>query len=204
MKKTLRPREPFPEETEAAYVGYVRDWFRTTQRPPVSSVDLGVTIQRIMAEAGLRAARADFQLSDNPLHVLEGFVTARGGGVPVPDWIMDKFTVAVESVLASKGATSLDAALGLARKNGPRTRWTERDQREADLRLKWLIEKLLEEGHPLTNTRRAGTSTKRKPGAVDIVTEILGKDPDQADTVRQRFKKIKNLPSRFLPYSKPS
>ena len=146
---------------------------------------------RILA-ATLAASHQDYLDTGNPLHLLYGFVNARRAGVPVPEWVLEKFTAAIEEVLKSQGKMTLDAALGLVPKRGKRTRWTEQEQHLYDARLKWLFDwQLKEEKLPLV-------STKGGPFAVEAVAKLLGYGEKTYDSLRRTFdKRIKKHSSRL-------
>lgn len=179
--------------------------------PPPSKAQLdalhSVITSRVVT-ANIGAAYAGFHRWKNPLYLLEGFVTAQRAGIPMPDWILDAIRPAFEKVLKARGAITLDAALGLSRKRGSRTWWTERTQRDKDDRLKWLIEerpRLLDklEADPrlkgLLPARPRPTTTLY--GAIDQAMAVLYPEGDitgaAVESQNQRYtKKLRTRPSR--------
>jgi hypothetical protein len=134
----------------------------------------------------------DYRETGNPVHLLNGFVTAIRAGVPVPNWIVGPMGAAVEMFLMDKGKITLNDALGFTPNKGQRTRWKEEEEREGDARVKWLFEQELKRGLPLMSDR-AG-----KPSAVEKVATILGRDSDQYDSLRQTYqKRLKKHSSRL-------
>lgn len=148
-------------------------------------VAASILLEKI-THAALHSLHADFLISGNPLHLLLGLVTARRAGFPPPHWVLNAVTEAVEKVLAAKGKLTLDAALGLVRKKGQRTCWTELKQREADDQTKWLIE----ERPKLLKTKTAVSGTG---GAIDQAIPILYPKGDPtgalAESLLHRYKK---------------
>jgi len=127
----------------------------------------------LMIKAALGAAYVDYQETDNPIHLLNGFVTAQRAKIPMPDWILHPMAAAIERVLAGRGTLTLDQALGFTVSQGKRTRWTEQAQHEYDARLKYLIDVQLKQGLPLISDQAGADS------AVDAVAQILRRDPDE-------------------------
>ena len=92
----------------------------------------------LLANAALGAAYKKYRESKNPSYLFDGLKAARHAGVPMPDWILDDILPALDK-MSEDGALTLDAALGLARRRGQKSRETARTQRERDT---WIIGRL--------------------------------------------------------------
>ena len=148
--------------------------------------------RRAIIRAAFSGQHQDYCDTGNPLHLLNGLVTARRAGVPVPEWVLQPLTAAIEMVLADKGRITLDEALGLKPDQGQGTQWQELDQHEHDARLKWLLDQELKKGLQLYSDK-AGTTN-----AVAVVATIIGLDSDKHDSLRQAYqRRLKKHSSRL-------
>ncbi len=175
--------------------------------PPSESEKAARSIRAVLVKAALGAARVDFQTTGNPIHLLNGLVTARRARVLVPAWIIKRIAAASEQVLKQKGKITLDAALGFKPAKGHRGRWTELEQQEKDNRLKWLIEKrpmaIAELKAELRQDLglRLTKSVSGYGGAAEQALAILHEEGDttykDVDSLIQHYnKKIKHRPAR--------
>ena len=108
MKKTQPARKPSRST----------DPNRTELLSRLCTVFLGVRVQKegeawrsALIRACLSGAYVDYHETGNPLHLLNGFVTATRAGIPVPDWILGPMGAAIEMFLADKGKITLNDAL---------------------------------------------------------------------------------------------
>ena len=137
----------------------------------------------------------DYRETGNPLHLLNGFVTARRAGVPIPEWVLQPLTAAIEMFLGDKGKITLEEALrpDLV-KQGQRKMWTENENHEKDARYKWLFDRELEKGLPLKSDKPG------EPSAVKAVAALLERDADKDEallkTYHERLKKHSSRLSR--------
>lgn len=158
----------------------------------VSAQKEGDAVRAIIIRAALSGARMDYQETGNPLHLLNGFVTATRAGVPIPRWVIGPMAAAVEMFIADKGKITLNDALCFTPNKGERSRWTQAEQYEADARGKWLFDQQLKAGRPLVSDEA------EVPNAVDAVATVLGRNSDQRDSLRQTYhKRFKKHSSRL-------
>lgn len=152
----------------------------------------GDAVRAIIIRAALSGARVDYQETGNPIHLLNGFLTATRAGVPIPRWVIDPMAAAVEMFIAGKGKITLNDALCFTPSKGERSRWTQAEQHEADARAKWLFDQQLKVGRPLAS------DNAKTPNAVEAVATVLGHDSDQHDSLRQTYhKRLKKHSSRL-------
>jgi hypothetical protein len=150
----------------------------------------------VIIQAALSGAQVDFQETGNPLHLLNGFVTARRAGVPVPEWVLQPLTAAIEMFLADKGEITLEDALRPDLKQGTRNIWTANENHQQDARLKWLFDQQLKAGLPLVSDKVG------EPDAVEAVATMLGLNAEdiekKRDSLRQTYhKRLKQHDSRL-------
>ena len=189
MKKTQPARKPSRST----------DPNRTELLSRLCTVFLGVRAQKegeawraALIRACLSGAYVDYYDTGNPLHLLNGFVTARRAGVPVPEWVLQPLTAAIDMFLADKGKITLNDALDFTPNKGQRNKWTEQEQHLQDARRKWLFDQQLKKGLPL-NSDAAGA-----PSAVNEVANILRLDIDKHDRLLQTYqKRLKKHSSRL-------
>ena len=146
-----------------------------------------------LTAAKLSGPHQDFLDTGNPLYLLHGFVNARRAGVPVPEWVLQKFQVASEAVLTHKGTMTFDTALGLTPQKGERNKWTDLEQHLRDAQLKWKFDYQLKQNKlPLVSDKPGA------PSAVKAVAEQLGLDDTSHDSLRRTYhKRIKKHSSRL-------
>jgi len=146
----------------------------------------------MLSNAALGAAQVDYDETSNPIHLLIGFVTARQAGIPVPEWVLQPLTAAMEKVLKGKGKTTLDRALRGNLKKGQRNIWTTNEQHQQDARLKWLFDQQIKKGLPLTSDK-VGV-----PNAVREVANQLGREQEKDSVLLQTYyKRLKKHSSRL-------
>jgi hypothetical protein len=162
---------------------------RKNKKPAGNSLASDDAVRVMITRAALAAAHLDYQETGNPIHLLNGFVTAMRARVTVPMWILQSLAMKFETILATHDTHRIVEALGFKPKQGKRSKWTEQEQHENDARLKWLFDQQLKAGLPLASDKLG------VPNAVDAVAATLGNT--KKDLKQTYHRRIKNHASRL-------